>query len=91
MTARRIVVHGRVQGVGFRFWTKRMADQREVSGWVRNRIDGTVEVHAEGSPQALHDMERLLRQGPPASSVTTLDSRPAPSAVGTGFRIEPTA
>ena len=88
---RTFVVRGRVQGVGFRFWTKRMADQRQINGWVRNRVDGTVEVHAEGTDRSLDDLDRLLRQGPPASSVSGLECEPVPTTAASGFRVEPTA
>lgn len=88
---RRFVVHGRVQGVGFRFWTLRMAEQRQLTGWVRNRSDGTVEVHAQGEASVLDDLERLLNAGPPASSVTNVDVIEAASEHHTGFSVEPTA
>ena len=90
MTARNFAVKGRVQGVGFRFWTLRMAEQRGITGWVRNRADGSVEVHAEGSPDALADLDRLLRQGPPASAVTHVIDSTAPAEGHTAFRVERT-
>ena len=88
--ARRYVVYGRVQGVGFRFWTLRMAEQRGVRGWVRNRRNGTVEVHAEGESGAVGDLERLLNAGPPASSVTKVDAMSADLAGLDSFSVEPT-
>jgi acylphosphatase len=51
--ARRVVVHGSVQGVFFRDTTRRHAESRGVAGWVRNRSDGTVEAHFEGEPDAV--------------------------------------
>lgn len=68
-----------------------MAQQRGIHGWVRNRIDGTVEVHAEADEEALAELERLLHQGPPAGSVTQVVRTPAAFAGQTGFRVGPTA
>jgi acylphosphatase len=56
MVRRRVIVHGRVQGVFFRDTTRRMAQSRGVSGWVRNNPDGTVEAAFEGEPEAVEAM-----------------------------------
>jgi acylphosphatase len=67
---------GDVQGVGFRYWTARHARRLGLTGWVRNRPDGrAVEVVAEGRPETLDELERLLRRGPPGSVVERLESR----------------
>jgi len=58
------VVHGDVQGVGFRWWTARQAERLDVRGWVANRDDGTVEVHAEGDAVAVDALVSALQEGP---------------------------
>ena len=62
--ARRWRVHGRVQGVGFRVFTATCARALGLAGWVANRPDGTVEVHAEGPPDRLAELEFDLGRGP---------------------------
>lgn len=69
----RFVVHGRVQGVGFRWWTNREAERIGLTGTVRNREDGTVEATAFGSRDQLDRFERSLRRGPPMSDVERLE------------------
>jgi len=70
--ARRAVVSGRVQGVGFRFFAERAARTSGVSGWVRNRPDGTVETVAEGDRESVARYFEMLRSGPPGSRVTSV-------------------
>ena len=70
--ARRAVVSGRVQGVGFRFFAERAARTSGVSGWVRNRPDGSVETVAEGEREAVARYLEMLRSGPPGSRVTSV-------------------
>lgn len=71
LTAR---VVGRVQGVGFRYWTVQQANSLGLVGWVMNADDErTVEVVAEGRPIALDALERLLRSGPPGARVDRYD------------------
>lgn len=70
--ARRAVVSGRVQGVGFRFFAERAAREAGVAGWVRNRPDGTVETVAEGEVEAVARYLDRLRAGPGGSRVTSL-------------------
>jgi acylphosphatase len=67
--ARRAVVSGRVQGVGFRFFAERAAREAGVKGWVRNRPDGTVETVVEGEQAAVDDYLDRLRKGPLGSRV----------------------
>ena len=64
------MVSGRVQGVNFRHYTILTARELGLSGWVRNRDDGTVEVLAEGGRPALDRLLAFLRKGPPAARVT---------------------
>jgi acylphosphatase len=66
------VVKGRVQGVGFRYFTQREAITLELRGYVRNNWDGSVEVVAEGDPQRLEALLRLLHQGPRSADVETV-------------------
>ena len=80
-TARRLEarVYGEVQGVGFRYATVRAATAMGLSGHVRNAHDGSVEVVAEGSPEALERLEAWLRRGPPGAVVRRVDARHAPA------------
>jgi len=68
--ARRYVIGGRVQGVGFRFFTEAAASRENVQGWVRNLPDGRVEVAAEGEAEAIERFERQISHGPPAARVS---------------------
>jgi acylphosphatase len=72
---RRIVIRGRVQCVGFRAWTERMALERGLEGWVRNRRDGTVEAVFAGPASAVEGMIEACRRGPPGAQVDALDER----------------
>ena len=69
MTARRALVQGRVQGVGFRYYAARAARELGVSGWVRNLPDGSVETLVEGDAAAVEGYLDRLRRGPSASRV----------------------
>jgi acylphosphatase len=71
-TARRFVISGRVQGVGFRAFAQNAARALGVTGWARNLDTGDVEVHANGAPQHLDDFEARLRQGPRWSEVRSV-------------------
>jgi acylphosphatase len=68
-------MRGVVQGVGYRFSAARAAALRDVSGWVRNRSDGTVEAVLEGSPEAVESMVEWCRRGPPGAIVADVDVR----------------
>lgn len=80
-------VHGRVQGVGFRWSTTRTARDLGIGGTVRNRSDGTVEVHAEGPPRALRELEGWLREGPRAARVERVEQIPADEDLPSRFEI----
>ena len=71
--ARRYVISGRVQGVGFRFFTEAAAVRDGLHGWVRNLPDGRVEIAAEGDVEALDRFERHLRHGPPGARVERVE------------------
>jgi len=70
VSAYRYVVQGRVQGVGYRYFVLRQADALGISGFARNRPDGSVEVVAEGDEATLADFEAHLRQGPAFAEVS---------------------
>ncbi len=69
-----IVVRGRVQGVWYRASAQAKARELKLTGWVKNNPDGAVEIHAEGSRQALNRFTDWCREGPPAARVDTLDT-----------------
>lgn len=81
------LIRGRVQGVGFRWWTARTARELGLVGTVRNRPDGTVELQAAGPPAALHRLEERLRDGPPAARVDAIDEIPPAPRLPQDFRI----
>jgi acylphosphatase len=89
MIARRLTISGRVQGVGFRYALADEARARNVSGWVRNRRDGTVEAVVVGPEAEVEAMIVWARRGPPAARVTEVSIEPAAEAGG-GFDIVPT-
>jgi len=68
-----VLVRGRVQGVGFRWFVRDQARGLRLAGWVRNRADGTVEVAAEGTSDALGRFRAALADGPAGASVASVD------------------
>jgi len=68
-----VVVRGRVQGVGFRWFVREEARRLNVAGWVRNRADGCVEVAAEGANDSIEALRRALEEGPPGATVAAVD------------------
>jgi len=85
--AYRYLVHGRVQGVGYRYFVWRQAEALGVTGFARNRADGSVEVVAEGSEQALADLEARLREGPSFSEVSQVERETAVSRGDGSFHV----
>jgi acylphosphatase len=71
--ARRYLIGGRVQGVGFRAFAEAMALREGLHGWVRNTRGGDVEIRAEGDAEALERFERAIAHGPPQARVDDLD------------------
>ena len=69
------IVHGDVQGVGFRYFVQRKAQQLGLSGWVRNNDDGTVELVAEGNRRELEDLKRVVEEGPRLARVDRVETR----------------
>lgn len=86
--ARRYTISGRVQGVGFRFFTEDAARREGLHGWVRNLPDGRVEIAAEGDAEAVDRFERHVRHGPPGARVENVDvDHEAPGGHTTGFSV----
>jgi acylphosphatase len=86
--ARRYLISGRVQGVGFRFFAERTASYEGIQGWVRNLPDGRVEILSEGEAEAIERFELALRHGPPHARVDAVETdHVAPSERQTGFNI----
>lgn len=90
MTARLLVIAGRVQGIGYRDWMCAQAETLGVFGWVRNRRDGTVEVLVDGDPGAVQELLRACRRGPKAAVVTEITERLTDAPAGPGFLRLPT-
>jgi acylphosphatase len=92
----RVVVHGRVQGVGYRAWVEDTAAIRGIDGWVRNRTDGTVEAVFAGAPAAVAAMVEACGRGPPSARVERVARHEAAAAdlalrrAGEGFSTLPT-
>jgi acylphosphatase len=80
-------VHGRVQGVGFRWWVQRRAQGLGLRGTVRNCHDGTVEIAIAGSIDATDEMRRLLERGPSSARVERLEELPPPGELPEDFLI----
>src|SRR5260370_36093858 len=86
--ARRYIISGRVQGVGFRYFAEEAAAREGLHGWVRNVPDGRVEIAAEGDVDALDRFERRVRHGPPGPRVDAVDAATTlPYRRGTGFDV----
>lgn len=89
MIAKRYIVRGRVQGVGFRWFVDHEARQLGLTGWVRNNFDGSVEVLASGSEEQLTALRHKLQRGPRAARVDEVQEVPAEPVAGLNtFRIE---
>lgn len=87
--ARRFLVRGRVQGVGFRWFVEREAHILKIAGWVRNNSNGTVEVLAQGTRDQLSGLRSRLQDGPRAARVDDVEEFEAEPIQGlSSFRIE---
>ena len=86
----RVVVRGRVQGVGYRAFVEMEAVARGLAGWVRNRRDGTVEAVLSGDDATVGDTLRAMRDGPPAAMVESLSVDDWEGEVERGFEVLPT-
>ena len=88
IVAKRFLIAGRVQGVGFRFFAEAQAAVEGVHGYVQNLADGRVEALVEGDEESVERVERALRRGPPGSRVDSVDVEGVPpSRRATGFSI----
>lgn len=90
MNAKRLIISGRVQGVGFREWIVRRATTLGLAGWVRNRRDGTVETLLAGEIAAVEELVRLCRRGPQLAMVVSIDEELAEPPDDPGFHRLPT-
>ncbi len=90
MTAVRIVVSGKVQGVGYRAWVAKEARARGLTGWVRNLASGDVEAVFAGPDATLNEMVELCRIGPRLASVRKLTEEPVEGSGWPDFAIRPT-
>ncbi|MBI1956101.1 MAG: acylphosphatase [Acidobacteria bacterium] len=86
--AKRYLVEGRVQGVGFRFFVERIAAELGLKGYVRNRYDGRVEVYAIGEEEVLEQLREQLQAGPPASRVDRVEEHTASLEKYKTFQVE---
>ena len=84
---RHVIVYGFVQGVGFRFSVQRAAETRGVSGWVRNRPDGSVEAVFEGEPASVEALVELCRRGPRGAEVERVEVEEESAEGLAGFRV----
>ncbi|HKR89824.1 MAG TPA: acylphosphatase [Phenylobacterium sp.] len=79
-------IEGRVQGVGYRWWAMGEAHRLGLSGWARNRADGSVEILAIGEPAAIAALEEACAEGPPAARVDVVRRGAADDDGSRGFR-----
>lgn len=86
----RVVIHGRVQGVGYRAWTVAQASKMGIKGWVRNRTDGTVEAVFSGDEQIVSSMVEACKNGPLLARVNRIESFRYTEEVDTSFTSKPT-
>lgn len=85
------MVHGMVQGVGYRYTMRMVAREAGVAGWVRNLYDGSVEAEIEGTPDQVDEVVAWMAQGPPGAHVDTAMVTDAALTGERGFEVLPTA
>jgi acylphosphatase len=90
MKSVRLRIVGRVQGVGYRLWAMRTAAQLDLRGWIRNRLDGSVEALVTGAQEDVAAMIRACRRGPPGARVTDVAAVPEADDGSVGFVALPT-
>lgn len=91
MMALHLLIHGRVQGVGYRDWLRRRARALGLAGWVRNLTDGTVEAVIAGPEAAVQACLSACHEGPPLAEVSRIESIPCDSPLGSEFEKKTTA
>lgn len=87
LTRLHLTVTGRVQGVGYRWFVRTLAASLGLTGWVRNREDGSVEAQAEGEAAALDELVARMKSDHLAARVDSIERREVPPQGGAGFRI----
>jgi acylphosphatase len=87
----RVRIAGRVQGVGYRYWTEDEARELGLTGWVRNRRDGSVEALFSGAAEMVNEMLRRCHEGPRAALVDTVEVVEESGGAPGGFDVLPTA
>ena len=90
VVARRLMILGRVQGVFYRNWAKQRATELGLAGWVRNRLDGSVEAVIEGADEAVERFTALAAEGPPAAQVFRVEAADMPVEGLRSFEKKPT-
>ncbi|HEY2358510.1 MAG TPA: acylphosphatase [Phenylobacterium sp.] len=90
-SAARLLIDGRVQGVGYRWWAVETARSLGLDGWVRNRADGSVEILAIGEAEQIRQLAKACRTGPPGASVRSVKAEAADTDGSKGFAQKPTA
>ena len=86
-----VIVSGSVQGVGYRYTARLIAAEVGVTGWVRNRRDGTVEAEIEGTPEQVDEVLAWMAEGPPGSRVESASVSDAAPVGERGFEVRSTA
>lgn len=87
MSCKRLVITGRVQGVGYRAWAAGKAAELGIEGWVRNRPDGAVEALINGTADAVEEMARACRRGPRFAQVAEIEEEITDPPAEPGFRV----
>ncbi|MHA1559374.1 MAG: acylphosphatase [Alphaproteobacteria bacterium] len=82
-----VIIRGRVQGVGYRYWLRQEAKRRNVNGWVRNLRDGTVEAYFAGDSRRVADILAVCRRGPAEAQIDGIDVSETADEGGSGFRV----
>lgn len=86
----RLIIRGRVQGVGYRWWARTQASRLQLDGWVRNLRDGAVELVAAGPSPAVEQLVEACRRGPPPAEVASIERHEADEGELRGFEERPT-
>jgi acylphosphatase len=87
MSSKRLIISGRVHGVGYRAWMAEAAVALGIDGWVRNNADGTVEALISGTADAVEELARACRRGPRFAQVATIEEHIAEPPAQPGFHV----
>ncbi len=88
MATRRYIIHGRVHGVGFRYFTGRIAEAFDIGGWVRNTPEGSVEIVASGSDENLRSFREQVEIGPSSARVDRIEVEELEEERFQGFQVK---